>query len=86
MSLPCGGVESYIPARAKNIHTSVPPKMVLQNTCLRPGRRRNRIALVIQEIEIEGFRSVRSVRMRLGAVSVVVGENGTGKTNLYRAL
>jgi predicted ATPase len=41
---------------------------------------------VIEEIEVEGFRSVRAVRMRLGGVSVVVGENGTGKTNLYRAL
>jgi predicted ATPase len=41
---------------------------------------------VIEEIEIEGYRSVRSVRMRMRPVLVVVGENGTGKTNLYRAL
>ncbi|HYD40779.1 MAG TPA: AAA family ATPase [Anaeromyxobacter sp.] len=41
---------------------------------------------MIEQIEIEGFRSVRSVRMRMKPVLVVVGENGTGKTNLYRAL
>lgn len=41
---------------------------------------------MIQELEVEGYRSVRSVRMRMKPVLVVVGENGTGKTNLYRAL
>lgn len=41
---------------------------------------------MIEEIEIEGFRSIRSVRMDMKPVLVVVGENGTGKTNLYRAL
>ncbi len=41
---------------------------------------------MIEEIQIEGYRSVRSVRMRMRPVLVVVGENGTGKTNLYRAL
>lgn len=41
---------------------------------------------MILGIEIEGFRSIRSMRLPLRGVSVVVGENGTGKTNLYRAL
>ncbi len=41
---------------------------------------------MIREIDVEGFRSVRSVRMALGPITVVSGENGTGKTNLYRAL
>jgi predicted ATPase len=41
---------------------------------------------VIRQVEIEGFRSVRALRMRLDAATVVVGENGTGKTSLYRAL
>ncbi len=41
---------------------------------------------MIEEIEVEGYRSVRTVRMRMKPVLVVVGENGTGKTNLYRAL
>ena len=33
-----------------------------------------------------GYRSLRSVRLDLGQVSVFVGENGVGKSNLYRAL
>ncbi len=37
---------------------------------------------MIEEIEVQGYRSVRAVRMRMGPVLVVVGENGTGKTNL----
>jgi predicted ATPase len=32
------------------------------------------------------YRSLRSIRMELGEVSVFVGENGTGKSNLYQAL
>lgn len=42
--------------------------------------------LVIEQIHVEGFRSIRTLRMRLSPVTVIVGENGTGKTNLYRAL
>lgn len=41
---------------------------------------------MIRELEIEGFRSVQAVRLPLAPLTVVVGENGTGKTNLYRAL
>ncbi|MBT1157832.1 AAA family ATPase [Aminobacter anthyllidis] len=33
-----------------------------------------------------GYRSLRSIRLDLGQVSVFVGENGVGKSNLYRAL
>lgn len=33
-----------------------------------------------------GYRSLRSIRLDLGQVVVFVGENGVGKSNLYRAL
>ncbi|WP_188824605.1 AAA family ATPase [Brucella endophytica] len=34
----------------------------------------------------KGYRSLRSVRLDIGQVSLFVGENGAGKSNLYRAL
>lgn len=33
-----------------------------------------------------GYRSLRSIRLDIGQASVFVGENGVGKSNLYRAL
>ncbi|RCS23629.1 ATPase [Phyllobacterium salinisoli] len=33
-----------------------------------------------------GYRSLRSVHLEIGQVSLFVGENGAGKSNLYRAL
>jgi len=41
---------------------------------------------MLTDIHVEGFRSVRALRLRLAPVTVVVGANGTGKTNLYQAL
>ncbi len=41
---------------------------------------------MIREIRIEGYRSLRSASMAVGRLSVVTGENGVGKTNLYRGL
>lgn len=41
---------------------------------------------MLTDIHIEGFRSVRAARLRLAPVTVVLGANGTGKTNLYQAL
>lgn len=40
----------------------------------------------IAEIHVENYRSVRSIRLPLRRLTVLVGENGAGKTNLYRAL
>jgi predicted ATPase len=40
----------------------------------------------VNELWVEGYRSIRSLRLRLTPVTVVVGPNGCGKTNLYRAL
>ncbi len=41
---------------------------------------------MIRDIRIEGYRSVRSGAMAMGRLTVVTGENGVGKTNLYRGL
>lgn len=40
----------------------------------------------LTDIEISGYRSVRSIRFPVRQLSVLVGANGVGKTNLYRAL
>ena len=42
--------------------------------------------MAVQELWVEGYRSVRALRLPLAPVTVVVGPNGCGKTNLYRAL
>ena len=40
----------------------------------------------IREIGISGYRSLRAIRFPVGGLTVFVGANGVGKTNLYRAL
>ncbi len=40
----------------------------------------------VRSIQIEGYRSLVNFRFRLGQITVVTGPNGTGKSNLYRAL
>ena len=44
------------------------------------------MALKVRDFQANGYRSLRSIRMSIGALSVFLGANGTGKTNLYRAL
>jgi predicted ATPase len=41
---------------------------------------------LIDEIAISGYRSLRSIILKLGGLTVITGENGSGKTNMYRAL
>jgi len=41
---------------------------------------------VIDRIAIAGYRSIRSIILRLGQLNVVTGGNGSGKSNLYRSL
>ena len=41
---------------------------------------------MIRTIAIEGYRSVKSLVLHLDELTVVTGANGTGKSNLYRAL
>ncbi len=40
----------------------------------------------LTDVEITGFRSIRSIRFPLRRLTVLVGANGVGKTNLYRSL
>ena len=42
--------------------------------------------MTVAEFEVEGYRSLKAVWMRLKRVNVVVGANGCGKSNLYKAL
>lgn len=42
--------------------------------------------LMVREIHAAGYRSLRAIRFPVGRLSVFVGANGAGKTNLYRAL
>lgn len=41
---------------------------------------------MLTTLAIEGYRSIRSLRVGLGRVTVVTGPNGSGKSSLYRAL
>ncbi len=41
---------------------------------------------MIESLQIQGYRSLRDFQVKLGRVTVIAGENGTGKSNLYRAL
>lgn len=48
---------------------------------------RNEFALMpLTAISIEGYRSIRKLRFPIGSLTAFVGKNGTGKTNLYRAV
>ena len=42
--------------------------------------------MVIRELRVSGYRSVRELRLRLGNVNVLVGPNGCGKSNLYNSV
>ncbi len=44
------------------------------------------MALIVREFHAAGYRSLRSIRIPLEGLSVFLGANGVGKTNLYRAL
>jgi predicted ATPase len=44
------------------------------------------MSYTLTEIAVAGYRSLRAIRFPLRRLSVFVGANGAGKTNLYRAL
>ncbi len=44
------------------------------------------VAYPLTAISIDGYRSVRKIHLPVGHLTVLVGRNGVGKTNLYRAL
>src|SRR5262249_11831987 len=41
---------------------------------------------MITKLAIAGYRSLRDLRIEVGALNVVTGANGSGKSSLYRAL
>jgi predicted ATPase len=41
---------------------------------------------MITKIAVSGYRSLRDVKLSLGALNVVTGANGSGKSSLYRAV
>nr|WP_027992418.1 AAA family ATPase [Sinorhizobium meliloti] len=42
--------------------------------------------MMLRSMFAENYRSLRSIRMDLAGVNLFIGENGVGKSNLYRAL
>lgn len=40
----------------------------------------------IQELNVEGYRSIRRIRLPFQRINVLVGPNGCGKTNLYKSM
>jgi predicted ATPase len=42
--------------------------------------------MTLTHVEIQGFRSIRRIRLPLRRLTVLLGTNGVGKTNLYRSL
>ena len=41
---------------------------------------------MLRSLHVRGYRSLRDIRVKFGRITVVTGENGVGKSNLYRAL
>ena len=41
---------------------------------------------MIQEITIENYKSIQSLSIELGRVTVFIGENGCGKSNILEAI
>jgi predicted ATPase len=41
---------------------------------------------MITRLAVSGYRSLRDIRLELGALNVVTGANGSGKSSLYRSL
>ncbi len=40
----------------------------------------------LTQLDVQGYRSLRNVRLPLRQLNVITGPNGSGKSNLYRAL
>jgi len=40
----------------------------------------------LTSLSATGYRSLRSIRLDIGQLALFVGENGVGKSNLYRAI
>ena len=42
--------------------------------------------MVIRELRVSGYRSIRELRVPLGSLNVLTGPNGCGKSNLYNSV
>ncbi len=42
--------------------------------------------MALTDFQIKNYRSVRNAWLKLPRITVIVGANGSGKSNLYRAL
>ncbi len=42
--------------------------------------------MIINTLSIQGYRSIQHLQINLGAINVVTGPNGCGKSNLYKAV
>ncbi len=43
-------------------------------------------ALMIRTVAVEGYRSLRDLKLPLGQLNVITGANGSGKSSVYRSL
>ena len=41
---------------------------------------------MIKEIDIENYKSIQKLKLKLGRVTVLIGENGCGKSNILEAI
>ncbi len=41
---------------------------------------------MLQEIQIENYKSIQKLKLGLGRVTVLIGENGSGKSNILEAI
>ena len=41
---------------------------------------------MIKEIRIKNYKSIQKLKMPMGQLTVLVGENGSGKTNILEAI
>jgi AAA15 family ATPase/GTPase len=41
---------------------------------------------MIREIRIENYKSIQKLKLELGRVTVLIGENGCGKNNILEAI
>ncbi len=41
---------------------------------------------MIKEIRIENYKSIQKLKLSLGRVTVLIGENGCGKSNILEAI
>ncbi|MFT4059475.1 MAG: AAA family ATPase [Legionella sp.] len=40
----------------------------------------------IKTLSIQGYRSIQNMRLSMENINVIVGANGCGKSNLYKAI